>query len=128
MGLAADIGTLQRFPKITGNDSLARELALTGRKFDAVEAKDIGFISEVVKGGRKEVVGEYISQRTQSNGEVVDEMLMRVGRALGMAKTIAEKSPIAVISTKHLMNRELVRTSCPVNVILTVQMRAITRT
>lgn len=59
MGLAADIGTLQRFPKITGNDSLARELALTGRKFDAQEAKDIGFVSDVVQGGRKEVVGEY---------------------------------------------------------------------
>jgi hypothetical protein len=26
--------------------------------------------------------------------------------ALGMAKTIAEKSPVAVVSTKHLMNRE----------------------
>lgn len=61
MGLAADIGTLQRFPKVTGNDSLARELALTGRKFNAQEAKDIGFISDVVKGGREEVVGEHIS-------------------------------------------------------------------
>lgn len=58
MGLAADIGTLQRFPKITGNDSLAREFALTGRKFNAEEAKEIGFISDVVQGGRKEVVGE----------------------------------------------------------------------
>ena len=58
VGLAADIGTLQRFPKITGNDSLARELALTGRKFSAKEAREIGFVSEVVDGGRREVLGE----------------------------------------------------------------------
>lgn len=58
MGLAADIGTLQRFPKVVGNDSKAREYALTGRKFSAEEAKQIGFLSEVVPGGRKEVLGE----------------------------------------------------------------------
>lgn len=44
IGLAADLGTLQRFPKIIGNDSLYRELAYTGRKFDAEEAKSIGFV------------------------------------------------------------------------------------
>ncbi|WVR06315.1 hypothetical protein IAU60_003345 [Kwoniella sp. DSM 27419] len=82
VGLAADIGTLQRFPKITGNESKARELALTGRKFHAVEAKQIGFVSEVVEGGRKEVIAA----------------------AIEMAKIIAQKSPIAVVSTKHLMN------------------------
>jgi delta(3,5)-delta(2,4)-dienoyl-CoA isomerase len=58
VGLAADIGTLQRFPKIVGNDSKARELALTGRKFGADEAKEIGFVSEVIQGGRREVIGE----------------------------------------------------------------------
>lgn len=30
VGLAADVGTLQRLPKIVGNDSVVRELALTG--------------------------------------------------------------------------------------------------
>ena len=44
LGLAADLGTLQRFPKIIGNDSLCRELVYTGRKFTAEEAKDIGFV------------------------------------------------------------------------------------
>ena len=58
VGLAADIGTLQRFPKIIGNDSKAREFALTGRRFDAREAKEIGFVSDVIEGGRKEVLGE----------------------------------------------------------------------
>ena len=58
-GLAADIGTLQRFPKIVGNDSLARELCYTAREFGATEAREIGFLSKVVDGGRQEVVGKY---------------------------------------------------------------------
>jgi len=44
LALAADVGTLQRFPKIIGNDSLARELALTARRFYSDEAKEMGFI------------------------------------------------------------------------------------
>ena len=44
LGLTADLGTLQRFPKIIGNDSLARELAFTARKMYASEAKDAGFV------------------------------------------------------------------------------------
>ena len=31
---------------------------MTGRKFGAEEAKEIGFVSEVVPGGRREVVGK----------------------------------------------------------------------
>ena len=30
IGMAADVGTLQRFPKAIGSQSLARELCLTG--------------------------------------------------------------------------------------------------
>ena len=44
LGLAADLGTLQRFPKVIGNESYARELAFTARKFYAEEAKQMGFI------------------------------------------------------------------------------------
>jgi Delta3,5-Delta2,4-dienoyl-CoA isomerase len=47
VGLAADVGTLQRFPKIVGNDSRARELCLTGEVFDAQEALRIGFVSSI---------------------------------------------------------------------------------
>lgn len=32
VGLAADVGSLQRLPKIIGNNSLVRELCFTGRK------------------------------------------------------------------------------------------------
>lgn len=36
IGLAADVGTLQRLPKVVGNDSACRELAFTGQDFSAV--------------------------------------------------------------------------------------------
>ena len=68
IGLAADIGTLQRFPKgdhqlisnifeekflilfvnkVSGNDSLVRELVYTARKFTADEAFRLGLVSQV---------------------------------------------------------------------------------
>jgi len=40
IGMVADVGTLQRLPKLIGNQGLVRELAYTGRKVDAVEATD----------------------------------------------------------------------------------------
>merc|ERR1712093_972792 len=82
IGLAADIGTLQRLPKIIGNDSLARELAFTARPFSAEEAAKMGFVSRVFEGGHKDVVDS----------------------ALATARVIASKSPVAVLGTKHLMN------------------------
>lgn len=81
VGLAADIGTLQRFPRIVGNGSIVRELALTARPFMAEEAMRIGFVSRVIQGSRAEV------QKA----------------AIEMATLIASKSPIAVIGTKHLL-------------------------
>ena len=69
---------LRRFPKIVGNGSLTRELALTARDFDADEALRIGFLSRVVDGGRDGV--------TEA--------------AVKLAEQIASKSPIAVIGTK----------------------------
>lgn len=77
IGLAADIGTLQRLPKAVGNDSLARELALTARDFDAAEAKELGFVSKV-----------FPSQQEALHG------------AVETAKRIASLSPVAVVSTK----------------------------
>ncbi|CAD6890851.1 unnamed protein product [Tilletia caries] len=81
IGLAADIGTLQRFPKTVGNDSLARELAYSARTFDAREALAIGFVSKVTEQGQTAVVAA----------------------ALSLAKDIASKSPIAVQSTKAIL-------------------------
>lgn len=45
--MAADVGTLQRMPKIIGNMSTFNELAFTARKFNSSEAKTIGFVSQV---------------------------------------------------------------------------------
>lgn len=68
VGLAADIGSLQRLPKVTGNDSKVRELALTGRAFGPREAEQMGFVSEVVDGGRAQVVGQLrVSRVTHSH-------------------------------------------------------------
>ncbi|KAF9559230.1 Delta2-dienoyl-CoA-isomerase [Agrocybe pediades] len=81
IGLAPDIGSLAYLPKITGNQSLMRELTYTARTFSAAEAEKLGLLSKVVPGGREEVVKE----------------------ALALAKFIASKSPIAVSGSKHLI-------------------------
>jgi len=77
LGLAADLGTLQRFPKIIGNDSLCRELVYTGRKFHAEEAKGMGFVSRTFP--------DKASMMTST---------------LELAKVIASKSPVAVQGSK----------------------------
>ncbi|KAG2140506.1 Delta2-dienoyl-CoA-isomerase [Suillus bovinus] len=81
MGLAADAGTLAYLQKITGNVSLARELAYTSRTFSSDEAEKLGLVSRVVQGGRDAVVAA----------------------ALQLAKDIASKSPVAVSGTKRLL-------------------------
>ena len=48
LGLASDIGVHQRFQKVVGNGSWARELAFTGRNFGAEEALTKGYVSKVV--------------------------------------------------------------------------------
>ena len=75
LGLAADIGSLQRLPKITGNDSRVRELCFTGEFFDAQEAWRVGFVSRI------------------SNDVFQD--------ALRLADKIASQSPVAVTGTKR---------------------------
>lgn len=81
VGLAADLGTLQRLPSIVGNDSKIRELAYTARRFDAQEAKEIGFLSEVLP--NRDALYECASQ---------------------LAAQIASKSPVAITGTKLNLN------------------------
>ena len=78
IGLAADVGTLQRMPGIIGNDSILRELVYTGRRFTAKEALNIGFVSRICK-----------TQEELNNC------------AIDLAKSIATKSPVAVAGSKH---------------------------
>jgi enoyl-CoA hydratase len=80
IGMAADVGTLQRLPKIIP-DSKMREMAYTGRRMLADEAKDSGLVGEVYK--------------TQ------DQMLDAVYK---LAAEIASKSPVAIYGLKAVMN------------------------
>lgn len=81
IGLAADVGTLQRMPKIVGNDSLVRELALTGRRMTSEEAKAAGFVSAILP-----------------------DRAALMSHALETAVVIAGHSPVAVVGTKHNLN------------------------
>ncbi|KAJ1818394.1 hypothetical protein LPJ56_001833, partial [Coemansia sp. RSA 2599] len=44
IGMAADVGTLQRLPKVVGNDSWVREVCYTARKVSAQEARAVGLV------------------------------------------------------------------------------------
>jgi len=81
VGLAADVGTLQRMPKIVGNEGLVRELAYTARKFPAQEALEAGFINRIF-----------------------DTQELLIEGALKVAAEIAAKSPVAIYGTKRFLN------------------------
>ncbi|KAJ5115705.1 Delta(3-5)-Delta(2-4)-dienoyl-CoA isomerase [Penicillium angulare] len=81
IGLAADIGTLSRLPKVVGNFGWVKDVALTARIFGAEEALRVGFVS-----------GVYDSKQET------------VSAALKMASLIASKSPVAVQGTKEILN------------------------
>ena len=79
LGLVADVGTLQRLPKVIG-DGMAREMAYTARPVGGTEAKEIGLVNRC-----------YPTR---------DAMLADV-RA--MARQIASKSPLATRGTKEMI-------------------------
>ena len=80
IGMAADVGTLQRLPKIIP-DSKMREMAYSGRRMLADEAKDSGLVGEVY--------------------ETQDVMMNAINK---LAKEIASKSPVAIYGLKAVMN------------------------
>jgi len=81
IGIAADIGTLTRLPKIVGSFSWVKEVALSARWFDAEEALRVGFVSRVL-----------------------DNKAKAVEAAIEYASLLASKSPVAVQGTKELLN------------------------
>ncbi|KAL7274264.1 hypothetical protein RUND412_002843 [Rhizina undulata] len=81
IGLAADIGTLSRLPKIVGSLSWVKEVALTARVFSGEEALRQGFVSGVFEDKEKGFEA-----------------------ALRIATEIAAKSPVAVQGTKEIVN------------------------
>jgi len=97
LGLAADVGTLQRLPKLTGNQSLVREVCFTGRNFTATEAWQMGLVSRVVgvDGGANNPAGRYSQQKQL----LLQRKLQQ--DALQLCTAIAQHSPVAVHGTKQ---------------------------
>lgn len=84
LGMAADIGTLQRLPRIVGNLGWVKDVAYTGRDFDANEALAQGFVQGVFP--------------TQEEA---------IKKAMELAKTLALKSPVAMHGSKRSINYAL---------------------
>ena len=80
LGMTADVGTLQRLPKLMPQ-GVVRELAYTGRKLEAEEAKALGFVNQV-----------YPSQEAMLEG------------VMAIAAQIAANSPLAVTGCKEMLN------------------------
>ncbi len=81
VAIVADVGTLQRLPRIVG-EGHARELCLTGDDITAEHALRIGLVNHVYENR---------------------EALIAAAQALGTR--IARNSPLAVQGTKHVMNQ-----------------------
>ncbi|MEZ5269981.1 MAG: enoyl-CoA hydratase-related protein [Microthrixaceae bacterium] len=62
IGMTADVGTLQRLPKIIP-EGIARELAYTGDRMPAARAKEVGLVNEVFEDHGSLVEGTSRSQR-----------------------------------------------------------------
>ena len=80
IGMAADLGVLQRLPKIVPQ-GVAREMAYTGERVGAERALAIGLVNEVL-----------------ADADATRE------RAVALARTIASKSPLAIAGTKLALN------------------------
>ena len=79
IGMTADVGTLQRLPKLIP-EGICRELAYTGRRMPAAEAKAVGLVNEV-----------FADHEALLDG------------VLGIARTIASKSPLAIYGSKEMI-------------------------
>lgn len=77
LGLAADVGTLQRLPRLLGSQSLVNELCLAARRMPAAEALQAGLVSRLLPSPE-----------------------LAVKAAVALAADIAAKSPVAVQATK----------------------------
>ena len=80
IGMAADVGTLQRLPHLIPS-GLMRELAYTGRDMPADEAKSAGLVNAVF-----------------ADHETMNAAVQEI------ARQIAAKSPLAVTGSKEMIN------------------------
>lgn len=99
IGIAADVGILNRINKIVGNDSLTREIAFTARDITAHEALQYGMVGWNLVINRKDtsLLSGLISRVFQSAEDCL-------AASISLAETIASKSPIAVQGTKLTLN------------------------
>ena len=79
IGMTADVGTLQRLPKLIP-EGVCRELAYTGRRMKADEAKSVGLVNEV-----------YSDKDSLFDG------------VMEIAEEIASKSPLAIWGSKEMI-------------------------
>ena len=79
IAMTADVGTLQRLPRLIP-DGIARELAYTGRRMPAARAAEVGLVNEVFPTHEDLVAG-----------------------LLAIAAEIASKSPLAQWGTKEML-------------------------
>ena len=80
IGMAADLGVLQRLPKIVPQ-GVAREMAYTGERLGAVRALAVGLVNDVLP-----------------------DATALLERAMALAHTIASKSPLAIAGSKLALN------------------------
>ena len=80
IGMVADVGTLQRLPKLLPM-GLVKELAYTGRRLPVAKALALGLVTEVF-----------------------DSQEALVAGALQAAKEMASKPPVAIWGTKQALN------------------------
>lgn len=79
MGMAADVGTLQRLPRLIG-DGMMREMAYTGRNVGAEEALRIGLVNRTFT-----------------------DLPQLLDGVFAIARDIASKSPIAISGSKRMI-------------------------
>ncbi len=80
LGMTADVGTLQRLPKIIP-EGVAREMAYRGQRLTAERAHQVGLVNEVF----------------DTHDDLVDGVME-------IAAEIASKSPLAVWGSKEMIN------------------------
>jgi enoyl-CoA hydratase len=80
IGMTADVGTLQRLPKIVP-EGVVRELAYTGRRMPAARAREVGLVNEVFP----------------DHAALLDGVM-------AIADEIAQKSPLAIWGSKEMIN------------------------
>jgi enoyl-CoA hydratase len=80
IGMTADVGTFPRLCKLIP-EGVVKELAFTGRRMHATEAKNLGLVNQIFEDHEALIAG-----------------------VMDIAKQIASKAPLAIYGTKRIIN------------------------